>query len=400
MNRLRRLLELLKEAYYFYSALFIQKDKNIWVFGALRGQKYLDNSRYLFEYVHKFTKIQAVWISRDKKLVEKLRELGYKAFSDTSKEGIAYLQKAKVAVITHRGTKENGDLPFCHINSKTKIIQLWHGIPLKKVAFDDTIFSYKVDETKFSWKLKSFIKKTFLPFLDYVHKPSMIIALSKDTKDIFSQAFRIPNEQVVITGYPRNDMLLESKVKLDGIKKIIYMPTFRGNYNTDFYLFLQYGFDIQKLDNYLSQHNMQLDIKLHPFNKPSQNLLKQLESSKSISFIDTDSIYEILDQYSLLLTDYSSIYFDYLLLDRPIIFTPFDKENYLQQDRDFYFDYEEVTPGPKANNWDEVLEYIRAFEKDKTLYEKERQQLKDRFHVYQDANSTKRVYEAIIDLLK
>ncbi len=178
------------------------------------------------------------------------------------------------------------------------------------------------------------------------------------------------------------------------------MPTFRGSVNSDFDLFLQYGFDVDRLDTFLSKENMILEIKLHPFNQPSPELIKKLDESKNIFFLDHNAIYEIISEYDMLITDYSSIYFDYLLLNRPVIFAPFDQEIYLKQDREFYFDYEEVTPGPKAMNWDEVMESLKIFNKDPQAYSKERKIIKDRFHAYQDDKSTERVYGAILDIIK
>ena len=104
-------------------------------------------------------------------------------------------KKAKVAVITHRGNRKEADLPFYAFSQETIIIQLWHGIPLKKIAFDDKIFSFDHDEDSFIWKLKVSLKKTFFPFLNYVNKPSLILALSKETQNIFSQAFRVPKKK-------------------------------------------------------------------------------------------------------------------------------------------------------------------------------------------------------------
>ena len=191
------------------------------------------------------------------------------------------------------------------------------------------LYFYANSYSNLKWKIKQFLKKKFFPFANYVNEPSMILALSKETQDIFAQAFRTSKEKVLITGYPRNDILLQhvsKKAKEFKTKKVIYMPTFRGSVNSDFDLFLQYGFDVDKLDIFLSKENMQLDIKLHPFNQPSPELLKKLELSKNIFFLDHDAIYEIISEYDILITDYSSIYFDYLLLDRPIVFAPFDKE--------------------------------------------------------------------------
>ena len=402
IEKIEILLRILQESFIWFISYFTKKDKNIWVFGAIRGQKYMDNAKYLFEYIHNNTNIQAIWISKNQKLVDGLKANGFNAFYEYTPEARLYASRAKVAIITHRGNREQSDLPFYTFSQKTKIIQLWHGIPLKKIAYDDKVFSFRHDENSFKWKVKVLLKSTLFPFLNYGNEPSLILALSKETQDIFSQAFRTSKEKVVITGYPRNDILLQSvfvKQKESQRKKVIYMPTFRGSINSDFDLFLQYGFDVDKLDAFLSKENMQMDIKLHPFNKPSDILIVKLEQSKNIFFLDHDAIYEVIGKYDMLITDYSSIYFDYLLLDRPVIFTPFDKETYMEEDREFYFEYDEVTPGPKAMNWEDVMKFIKMFNEDVQMYTKERQLIKDKFHTHQDNKSTQRVYEAILNTL-
>ena len=70
-------------------------------------------------------------------------------------------------------------------------------------------------------------------------------------------------------------------------------------------------------------------------------------------------IYPMLAISDLLITDYSSIFFDYLLLDRPMIFFAYDLDAYLEKDRDMYFDYETITPGDKCKNQDELERCLR-----------------------------------------
>jgi len=398
INKVKKVLALIPNVYQWAVSWFIAKENNIWVFGAIRGQKYMDNAKYIFEYVHNNTDIDAIWICKNSMLVKILQQKGFKAYHEHSSEAKYFSQRAKIAVITHRGATKESDLPFYFFSKKTKIIQLWHGIPLKKIAFDDKIFSNKSKEYSLKFKVITFVKNFFFPFLDYVHNPSLVLALSNDTQDIFTQAFRVDKELVKITGYPRTDILLSTSDKYTNQNKekiIIYMPTFRGKVDSSFDLFLDYGFDVDKLDKFLDQNNMKLDIKLHPFNNPSNQLMNALEKSSNITLLEYDAIYEILNSYDILITDYSSIYFDYLLLNRPIIFAPFDQESYLKNDREFYFNYEEVTPGPKASSWDEILQFLTEIDLIENNYIEERNKLKDRFHFYQDTNNTKRVYKAI-----
>ena len=101
----------------------------------------------------------------------------------------------------------------------------------------------------------------------------------------------------------------------------------------------------------------------------------------------------------MLITDYSGIFFDYLLLDRPIVFAPFDLKEYLKTNRAFYFDYEKITPGPKANNWQEIIIMIDKVLNGLDSYKKTRQDVNKTFHQYIDGNSSQRVYQEILNRL-
>lgn len=391
-NNFKKLISLLKQSYFNIKSYFITKDKNIWVFGAIRGEKYMDNAKYLFEYVNKNSDIQAIWLTKNQKVIEQVSKKKYKIFDMDSKDGRYYALHAKVAIITHRGVGDKSDLPFYCFSKETKIIQLWHGIALKKIGFDDNIDACIQNESELLYKLKQKIKDIFFPYTQYVNSPTLLLALSNESKDTFSKAFRVKKEDIEITGYPRNDMLLTNNQTIDKrILNIIYMPTFRNK--TDF------DFDLRKLDLFLVEKSLKFYIKIHPFDKLSISMIKKISLSKNIFTLEHDDIYQELMNFDILITDYSSIYFDYLLLDRPIIFTPFDKDSYLKDEREFYYDYDAVAPGPQAQNWDEVIVCINDFIQNPNLFSKERKHIKDKFHQYQDDNSSKRVMENILKII-
>jgi len=218
------------------------------------------------------------------------------------------------------------------------------------------------------------------------------------------------------TGYPRNDALLSNITisnVLSDIKEqygdykylIFYLPTFRGQIGSEFDLFTNYGFDVSKIEKNLEEINALFLIKTHPVNCiRDEELLARVHCSKQIKIVnDSDSdgdIYPILRKTDVLITDYSSVYFDFLLLNRPIIFAPFDFENYVREDREFYDNYNDVTPGPKAKNWDEVLKYVKEAIKNPEEYESERKRVCELFNAYNDANSSERVYKAIKEIIK
>ena len=107
----------------------------------------------------------------------------------------------------------------------------------------------------------------------------------------------------------------------------------------------------------------------------------------------------MLPETDFLVTDYSSVFFDYLLLNKPIIFTPFDYQEYLQNDRELYYAYDSVTPGPKAYDWAETMNFIEDAVNSPETFEKEREKVSSIFCAYRDGQNSKRVYEAIMDRL-
>jgi CDP-glycerol glycerophosphotransferase (TagB/SpsB family) len=374
------------------AACFVPKRANLWVFGCCRGTKYADNSKYLFEYVHEQHKnIQCIWLAKDKDIIEALRQHGYQAYGFLSLQGLWFAVRAGVAVITHRGNSWDGDLPFFCLSEKTLLVQLWHGIPLKKIAFDDRLFSYAFDESKWSFKLRTLVA-VFLPFLLRVEHPSLVIATSNETRDIFSQAFRVPQDRVIVTGYPRNDQILSKTQPHQPGQRILYLPTFRGQEGTSFDPFENQAFGIDDLNDVLVKKDMFLHIKLHPFNRISPQLQERIDGASNLTVLLTDDIYETLSTYDVLITDYSSIYFDFLLTGKPIIFLPYDMDRYTQLDRQFYYCYEDVTPGPKARDWHDVSRILADLDLVSEHYRNQYLQILDRFHKFKDGNSCQRLY--------
>ncbi len=93
----------------------------------------------------------------------------------------------------------------------------------------------------------------------------------------------------------------------------------------------------------------------------------------------------------LLITDYSSIYFDYLLLDKEIVFYPFDYEKYINTDREFYFDYDALTPGETVYKFKHLIQVLNNLEN--LNYNKARKELRDTLWKYRDGHASKRILE-------
>lgn len=353
----------IKKAILYWSQIFlipiyilsfiIPRNKRIWVFGSTFGRRFADNPRYFYLYLNQYQrdKVRSIWISRNREIVHWLSAQGYETYYYKSITGIWYSLRAKVYIFDNYSK----DINFWLSGGAIKI-NTWHGVPLKKIQNDN-----KFDEVRHPTNIKMKIKYFLRRMSD--EKPShYVLTTSKNLVSMFESAFNTNN--VIVSGYPRNDNLISDKIKneftmseLDSIqriqskqycKTILYMPTFRDTEH----MFFE-SVKIDELSQYLKLNNLLFCIKLHPKSK-LLNVFSDLENDNIHVINPDDDPYAYLKKTDILITDYSSIYFDYLLLDKPIVFFNYDLKEYLESSREFYFDYYDFTPGVKVSNWDEL----------------------------------------------
>ena len=357
MNKIKKIMHYILNIPVWMLSIVVKRNKRLWVFGAWFGKKYGDNSKYLFEYVNKnCPDIKAIWLTKDDKTLKLVRQKGYEAYNTYSFMGYWHSLFAAFEFVSTGYTDIN-----IFTTANMKIINLWHGIPLKKIMKDDDITGQLNKKTLYT-KLKKF----FFPFVHDRYYST--IATSEDVVKIYQSAFQGLTERFDLIGQPRCDTFYLSIVETpftEKLKKIkeknklaIYMPTHRREGKIDFSKFMIDELDT--LNNKMKELNTTLLVKLHFYHQKDIDNLRN-EYSNIIFVRDSDieqDIYSILPLTDFLITDYSSIFFDYLHANKPIIFFAFDKEDYLKNDRAFYFDYEEVTPGAKAYNWNELYKKI------------------------------------------
>jgi CDP-glycerol glycerophosphotransferase (TagB/SpsB family) len=206
-----------------------------------------------------------------------------------------------------------------------------------------------------------------------------MFAPTDEMEDIFTSAFRLKENSIIRCGSPRtdqffdddsfsglnNDMTLVSKAKQDR-KIYIYMPTFR---DTGGEFFSKENFDFDALNKTMQNVGGEFWIKAHPSAGVENIDLSNFEYIKLLpSNLD---MYPVLKLSHALITDYSSIYIDYLLLEKPIYFYCFDLENYKKNCRSMYFEYDEVTPGNKCFTFSSLLTDIESNDDDFALQRKE-----------------------------
>jgi len=385
----RRIVELINVPIWLLAKL-VPKSKYLWVFGAWFGDRYSDNPKWLFEYVSaSVPNIRAIWLSRDKRLVRSLRERGIESYYSYSIKGYWYSARALVGIVCQGLTDINRFVtpPF--------LVNTWHGTPIKKVLKDDKGARYA----------KSKIQK-LLPFFENLNRYQLVTAESEIEAEILKRSFS--SAVVEVSGQPRNDVLVKCETFDDSTqeqegsyapKRILYLPTHRmeGKSRT----FSQLAAEFANLDPLLRHLNALLLIKLHYCHQDeAKELAQKLSGSKNVRVLLDEElggdVYPLLASCDILITDYSSVYVDFLLTERPIIFYCFDLQTYMAVDRGFNFDYNEVTPGPKCFNLDEVADWIQRFLEDDSPYKRERKELKDKFHRWHDGLNSKRVSETIM----
>ena len=290
--------------------------------------------------------------------------------------------RAKFLVSSHPPTDF---FPFVSWSNKKIFINLWHGTPLKAMLFADA------GETKDDLRR----------ILQLNKKTSVFIVSSKLEAALMERCFLIDPKKFYYLGHPRNDALLKNNGtrKLPDIlnnipeykEVILYCPTYRRDNPTKFFPFAD--LDLQHLNRFLEENKIIILIREHVYDKRAE---EQLFSERAIHFgFDVCSdVYSVLPEVDILVTDYSSLYVDYLLLDRPCIFIPYDLESYKRK-RGFLLDYDFWARGYKVLTYKEFINAIEEILSGIDIYKNRRQELKRQFHGYQTENSCEKIFELI-----
>jgi len=367
------------------------KDENIWLFSAWNGKKFLDSPKYVFKYLLSNNgAICAIWVAKDKTLYNEMVAQGFPVAYAYSLRGLYLQMRAGIVVFTH---SVEWDFVASFVGYTTKRVQTWHGIPLKKIGYDN-----KKDGNQ---RLKELIRLIILPFTTV--RLDLVIAASEVDKAHLQSAFGVTSNKVRVTGYPRNDSLVgktpNGSHDNNRIKRIIYMPTFRGNVGSEFKLLIASGFDFKKVDALLKDLNLELYIKLHPVQVFSKEDTEQIAKSSCIkAILNHGDIYEHLHNYDVLITDFSGIFFDFLITGKPIIMAPINMDTYLHEDRELYYNYEAICPDTPCMHWDEVLNKIIDVCKEDYLQSNRYTALQKKFHTYLDAMSSRRVVRELASI--
>lgn len=385
---------------YWLSFLF-PRSKNIWLFGSTFGRRFADNPRYAYLYINQFHKedVRCIWITHNKEVAQFLNNKGMEAYYYHSFKGIWYSLRGKVYIYDNYAK----DISFWLSGGATKI-NLWHGTATKKINQDNKFDYYR--NPRNGWE-----RFKTMPRRISDEKPHhYILSTSKQMAPILAGAFGTDMSHTLVVGHPRNDILMRDDLvdictdnevsivkkletlRSNGKKLIFYVPTFRDSESKFFDVV-----DLDKLNMFLKERDYIWCNKLHIKSK----LKKKFESIELSNIVNIDADADpatLLPYCDFMVADYSSIYLDYMFLDRPAVAFPFDYEEYITHSRECYFDYEDYMPEQKVYSFEELCLAIDSIFENDICIEKRRKRRSFHFDSI-DGNSSERLYQRIRDIL-
>lgn len=309
------------------------RDNRLWVFGALEGKKYDDNSKYMYEYMLKFhsKEYKCVWLTNNRETLYDLRKRSFNVYLNSSLLGKWIQMRAGVAFYTH-GLMDFGLFPLL---GGAEIVALWHGLGFKNIY-----------NGKYSgWKLKA--KKTLDHLFSWTYR-TITPVTSNYSVDWARRMFTLNASNIYITGQPRNDVFkaidrnrILHSIGIDSKKKVVaYMPTYRNpamgeNAMSNIVKNLYYN---KTLSDALTKNNFFFLVKLHPLTPHID--LPPRDNFAVISYREVSDNQQLMGACDVLVTDYSSCFVDFALLKRPLIFYLPDVDEFFKKseklDKEFF----------------------------------------------------------------
>lgn len=389
IGKIKRLLVPL----YKLAFIWVPFKDDVIIFESGMFRNYTGNPRYIYEELVRQgldQKYQCIWVLRKNSHVMECDIPGNRRIIRYKTSKFFYFVRSAHFIVS------DNRLPrYVFMNKKKIYIQTWHGTPLKKLALDmDNLDMGGSTNIK---KYHRNIRKNSATW-DY------LITQNRFSTDIFRRCFAFDRDyqEFLEYGYPRNDKLINStaddieSIKIDlGLpldkKIILYAPTWRDNeyYDKGEYKFIC-PIDFDELRRKLSDEYV-IIVKYHYLIKDTVDWSQY--DGFVYNFSEESDIADLYLVSDMLITDYSSVMFDYGVLNRPMIFFTYDLEEYKDSLRGFYFDFVNEAPGPLViepeHLADAILDYNPA------AWVQKHQAFHDKFNTFDDGHASERVVDII-----
>lgn len=378
---------------------FYRRDPELWVFGEWFGNRCCDNSLYLANYIaENHPQLKLVWIARKEADTSLLAPSVRRVEMDTY-EALEVLHHAGVAVMNQGMNDFTSEIDY-HCDGAVTV-NLWHGIPWKQIGIDVL-------------QAGGTFRKYYGRYLMYLQRADLYLATSDSFGKIMHEKYYAGKNGVLLAGYPRNALFYDPKqvaacrnkalmllrggynVSAD-VKIITYMPTFRDN-TQEVFSFNQLEQN-PRLNEILENHNAVIVQRAHFVSNQRGNNAGDVGHPR-ITCLEGITSQELLAATDLLITDYSSCFFDYLLLDRPIIHYLYDYEYYAKQDRGLYYPKESVVCGDDVQDVETLLDSLEQNLSNPGRHVALRDERRRQHMQYESFDSCRTIYEEICKKLK
>jgi len=369
------------------------------LFEAFSGRNFAGSPRAIYEQMlsdERFSGWRFVWAFTDP------RKATRSQFTDTHTQLVTYGSREYYEASSTAQWWITNSIMASHLKPRRgqQQIQTWHGTAFKRLGAD------VIDETKTATNSKSEIVSRYRRAGE---QATYILSSSPFTSQTFTTAFVLtPSNSVrkiLPTGNPRNDILVDppassrealcKKLSIPESKKVIlYAPTWRDDQHASRVGYTyQLGLDFQRLRDVIGEDYVVL-FRAHYL------VSSHLDLSPFKGFVyDVSSYDEVNELYlasDILVTDYSSVFFDYVLLDRPIIFHMYDLDHYRERLRGLYLDLTEL-PGPACQTQDELAQLIITAQERQADEARKRAEFCKAFATFDDGQATARVLDLVIE---
>lgn len=376
-------------------SFFIPIKERNWVLGADYGNMYREGPRFMLEYMlKKHQEYKCTFITMNRSVKNDLDRKGIPCELNLTLKGMIKVARAEVIITS----QVPADVLFAYKKRKRKFIYLGHGQPYK-AAYLSTPKSYAEKSEKKKNRLSQLIRKVCLYFIvGYDYTESLFYISTSEFLVPYNRMFFGKNTDVRVIGMPRNDVLFDDEQMkkerwvsdLEDKLVITYMPTHR-DYGAGSVSPLPFISNNDYL-KWMRENDVVLVVKQHP------NMVYKVSGSSHSDVVVDISKMNLDPQVCLyhsdaLITDYSSVFIDYLLLKRPILFYYYD--NYEAEDTGILYDLREDPPGHFCYNEDELFNTIKKIKEDySSMTPSER--IVRKYNKYVDGDSCERCFNEII----